>query len=808
MKRALDIVVSVVGLLLLWPFFVLIAILIKLDSRGPALFRQERIGRFMRPFTILKFRTMVEDAAEQGPNLPMAGDARITRVGRYLRRSKLDELPSLVNVLRGEMSLVGPRPELPEYVVHHRDAFRDILMIRPGMTDVASLVYRDEDALLARSETPEDTYVHVILPEKIRLAKQYTRNATLLGDLKLLGATAIYSLYPVRALDSIFSVMVRYHAAVATTMQATLIVGANALAYMLRFDGVVPDSEVRAFALGLPVLLAIRLAWIHVFGLFRDIWRYSGIKDMQSVLASTVLGSLSFWLVTLFVPSLSTYSRAVIVLDALLCAALLAGVRLARRAHEAVRNDRLVRKKVLVIGSGRPVERVVREMVSSRLSEGRPIGVVDGDDYNIGLQLHGVPILGTESQLEAIVRDADPDELVVACNGSPTHRDALVDRCRRLGRPFRLVPDLSEILAGQSVSDTIRPVEAEDVLFREPIECDNTPLESWARGKIVMITGAGGSIGSEISRQIVGLRPKKVILFEKHENSLYEIDRQLRKEGYGDCIVPVIGDVTDVGRVSQILARWKPEVVFHAAAYKHVPMMEHNPCEAFKTNVLGTRTVASEAVRAGTQAFVLISTDKAVEPVSVMGTTKRLAELELQELQRRTTTRCITVRFGNVLDSSGSVIPLFREQIRQGGPVTVTHPDMTRLFMTIPEAVQLILQAATLGQGGEVFVLDMGKPVRILDMAQSLIRLHGLRPGKDVEIVFTGLRPGEKLYEKLFNDHEEVLKTTHPRLLMAVSGWSPGKRQEEMRALASRLERTAAEIVPAPDLAALQELLR
>ena len=808
MKRTLDVLVAAVGLFLLWPLFLVIAIVIKLTSRGPALFRQERIGRALRPFTILKFRTMVEDAVEQGPSLPTADDPRITRVGAFLRRSKLDELPSLVNVLRGEMSLVGPRPELSEYVVHHRDAFREILSVRPGMTDVASLIYRDEDSLLARSETPEETYLHVILPEKIRLSKQYTRDATLFGDLKLLAATAVYSLYPVRALDGLFELLARYHAAVATIVQATLIVGANALAYLLRFDGLLPESEIRVFALGLPVLLALRLAWIHAFGLFRDIWRYSGMRDMQSVVASTALGSLSFWLITMIVPSLATYSRAVIVLDALLCAALLAGVRLARRGHEAVRNERLVRKKVLVIGSGRPVERVVREMVSSRFSEGRAIGVVDGDDYNIGLELHGVPILGTEAQLEAIVRDSDPDELVVACNGSAKHRDELVDRCRRLGRPFRLVPDLSEILAGQSIADPIRQVEAEDVLFREPIEYDAAPLHAWCAGKTVMITGAGGSIGSEISRQIAGLQPKNLILFEKHENSLYEIDRQLRKEGYAECIVPVIGDVTDVSRVAQVVDRWRPDVVFHAAAYKHVPMMENNPCEAFKTNVIGTRIVAKEATRSGTQVFVLISTDKAVEPVSVMGTTKRLAELELQELQRRSTTRLITVRFGNVLDSSGSVIPLFREQIRQGGPVTVTHPDMTRLFMTIPEAVQLILQAATLGQGGEVFVLDMGKPVRILDMAQSLIRLHGLRPGKDIEIVFSGLRPGEKLYEKLFNDHEEVLKTAHPRLLMAVSGWSPSKRQDEMRSLASRLERTAAENIPAPDLAVLQELLR
>jgi FlaA1/EpsC-like NDP-sugar epimerase/lipopolysaccharide/colanic/teichoic acid biosynthesis glycosyltransferase len=808
MKRVLDVLVSAIGLIVLWPVLLLLAILIQLDSRGPVFFRQERVGRFMRHFTIFKLRTMVESAAERGPSLPMANDPRITKIGSFLRRTKLDEIPSLVNVLRGEMSLVGPRPELPEYVAHHRDGFREITMVRPGMTDVASLVYRDEDALLARSETPEDTYVHVILPEKIRLAKQYAREANLLVDLKLLAATAIYSLYPVRSLDAFFSVLSRYHGAVATILQALLTVVANALAYALRFDAYVPDTEVRVFALGLPLLLSIRLLWLHAFGLFRDIWRFSGIRDMQSVVAATTLGSISFWILTLLVPSLGSYSRAVLVLDGLLCATLLGGIRLVRRAHEEVRSNRLVRKKVLVVGSGRPVERVVRELVSSRLSESRVVGVVDGDDYNIGLRLHGVPILGTVEHLETTVREADPDEIVVACNGSPEHREEIVSRCRKLGRPLRIVPDLADILAGQTVSDAVRPVQAEDVLFREPIECDSTPLEIWCEGKTVMITGAGGSIGSEISRQIASLKPRKLVLFEKHENSLYEIDRQLRKEGYQDVIVPVIGDVTDVGRVAQVLERFSPDLVFHAAAYKHVPMMEHNPCEAFKTNVIGTRTVATEASRVGAQAFVLISTDKAVEPVSVMGTTKRLAELELQQLQRKTTTRLITVRFGNVLDSSGSVIPLFREQIRNGGPVTVTHHDMTRLFMTIPEAVQLILQAATLGQGGEVFVLDMGKPVRILDMAQSLIRLHGLRPGKDIEIVFTGLRPGEKLYEKLFNDHEEVLKTTHPRLLMAVSGWSASKRQEEMRSLASRLERTAAENIPAPDLAALQELLR
>ena len=801
MKRTLDLIVSAAGLLVLWPLFLLLALLIKITSRGPVLFRQERIGRFLRPFTILKFRTMREDDSAEGPNIAIANDPRATAVGRFLRRTKLDELPSLLNVLRGEMSLVGPRPELAFYVNHYREDFREILEVRPGMTHVSSLVYRDEDVLLGRSKNPEETYLHVILPEKIRLLKAYALEATLFGDLRLLFTTLVYWLYPVRLLDRVFGALARQHTLVASVVQSALIVGANELAYVLRFDGHVPDSELRALSLALPVLLTIRLVWAHVFGLFRDIWRYAGVRDMQRIVLATAFGSLTFWAVVMLVPPFHTYSRAVIVLDGLLCAGLLGGVRLARRAHEAVRSDRLVRKKILVVGTGRPLERVVRELVGTRLSDVRVIGVVDGDAINTGLNMHGVPILGCEAELEAVVRDSDPDELVVACNGSTDHRDALVERCRHMGRPFRLVPDLSEILAGQFVPGMIRQVEAEDVLFRKPIRCDAGPLKIWCEGKRILITGAGGSIGSEISRQIASLKPQQVVLFEKHENSLYEIERQLRKAGLGEAIVPVIGDVTDVARVTEIMGRCQPDVVFHAAAYKHVPMMEHNPCEAFKTNVIGTRIMAQTAARHGVQAFVLISTDKAVEPVSVMGTTKRIAELELKALQRGTGTRFVTVRFGNVLDSSGSVIPLFREQIEQGGPVTVTHPDMTRLFMTIPEAVQLILHAATLGRGGEVFVLDMGKPVRILDMAHSLIRLHGLRPGKDIEIVFTGLRPGEKLYEKLFSDHEEVLKTEHPRILMAVSGRSAAKAVEEVRALTMRVEGAVGVPLPGRDSA-------
>jgi FlaA1/EpsC-like NDP-sugar epimerase len=457
-----------------------------------------------------------------------------------------------------------------------------------------------------------------------------------------------------------------------------------------------------------------------------------------------------------------------------------------------MRNDAMLRKKVLVVGCGDSTEPVLRDIANNRFKDYRVIGLVNGDSGLKGMRIHNVPVLGTRENLEAILRESDPDEVIIACASGPgDRREEIVDSCRKSGKPFRIVPDLRDVLIGKEIPELTRTFEADDLLFREPIRSNGTELAGRFEGRTVMITGAGGSIGSEICRQIAACRPARAILFEKHENSLYEIERTLRLAGYGAEIEAVIGDVTDPVRVEEAMSKFKPEFVFHAAAYKHVPMMEKNAREAFKTNVIGTRTVAEAAIRHGAGHFVLISTDKAVEPVSVMGMTKRIAELTLQGLQNGGGTRLCTVRFGNVLESSGSVIPLFREQIERGGPVTVTHPEATRLFMTIPEAVQLILHAATLGHGGEVFVLDMGKPIRILDMAHALVRLYGFRPGKDVQIVFTGLRPGEKLYEKLFNDDEQIWKTAHPKILMATTRALEDEKREEVRSLARAVEAQA-----------------
>jgi FlaA1/EpsC-like NDP-sugar epimerase/lipopolysaccharide/colanic/teichoic acid biosynthesis glycosyltransferase len=784
MKRALDFLCAAVGLFVVAPLFTAVAIAIRLDSPGPVFFRQRRMGRHLRPFQMYKFRTMVQNASEIGPGITVGRDQRITRVGHFLRRTKIDELPQLWNVLRGDMSLVGSRPELEHYVMMYAQDYRTILKARPGITDVASIVYRDESELLAQSHDPEETYVHVVLPDKIRMARHYTREASLLHDLRLIATTLIYLIYPDKAFDRMLGTLSRRRVVIAAIVQAVLFAVANLLAFRLRFDGAIPKNDYHLFLQTVGLVVLIRMAWAHAFGLFRGVWRFTGVRDLENILATTTLSTLTVWLMIWTVPAFSPYSRAVIVLDWVLCNCLLGGARMARRLHETLKNEALLRKKVLVVGCGDSTEPVLRDIANNRFKDYRVIGLVNGDRSLKGMRIHNVPVLGARDDLEKILQESDPDEVIIACSSGPTdRREEIVDSCRKSGKPFRIVPDLRDVLIGREIPEITRSFEADDLLFREPIRSNGSDMPSRFAGRPVMITGAGGSIGSEITRQIAACRPSRLVLFEKHENSLYEIERTLRQAGYGAEIEPVIGDVTDPQRVDKVMSRFKPEFVFHAAAYKHVPMMQRNAREAYKTNVIGTRIVAEAAIRHGAANFVLISTDKAVEPVSVMGMTKRIAELTIQGLQNGSGTRLCTVRFGNVLESSGSVIPLFREQIERGGPVTVTHPEATRLFMTIPEAVQLILNAATLGKGGEVFVLDMGKPVRILDMAHALVRLYGFRPGRDIRIVFTGLRPGEKLYEKLFNDNEQIWKTAHPKILMATTGAAEEEKREEVRSL-------------------------
>jgi FlaA1/EpsC-like NDP-sugar epimerase/lipopolysaccharide/colanic/teichoic acid biosynthesis glycosyltransferase len=799
MKRLLDIVLSATGLLVLAPVMAAVAVALKREGAGPVLFRQVRLGRDFRPFRILKFRTMVPGAEALGPGITPGADPRVTRLGAFLRWTKLDELPQLFNVLRGDMSLVGPRPELPRYARMFEDDYREILKVRPGITDVASLVYRDEAGRLDAELDPERAYVTSILPDKIRIARTYVSRASLGYDLKIIAETLLVLAYPSRRIEGLLDRLGRHHRALALIVQAALVALANVAAMWLVYDGGLTRAVFDVVMLGLPALLVLRTLWHVSFRLDRDRWRYVGLVELGRILAATALGSASFYLFTRLVPALSGYPRAVIIVDAVLCLLALAGARILRRAQCGLRERTLNPRRTLVVGAGDPAERVVRDLRSHPRSAYEVIGLVGGERSETGLSVHSVPIAGGFDDLPRVLAHLRPDEIVLVAETIPPGRlEALVRDCRAFEAAVRVIGETDPAGASRGGTDAPRDLEpprAEDLLFRDAVTVDLEGVRPHYAGRRVLVTGAGGSIGSEICRQVAACGPARLLLFEKHEASLYHIERELRARHPGLALEPILGDVAEPARVNDVFERARPEIVFHAAAYKHVPMLEMNPNEGYKTNTLGSRIVAEAASHAGVERFVLISTDKAVEPVSVLGATKRLAELAVHEVAGRSATRCMSVRFGNVLESSGSVVPLFKEQIERGGPVTVTHSEATRWFMTVPEAVQLILEAAAMGRGGETFVLDMGKPVRIVDLARALVRHYGLRPDRDIKIEFTGLRPGERLFEKLFNDHELVWKTSHPRILMAaeLKSRQESGRGMEIERLTAFVEQVAAD---------------
>ncbi len=442
-------------------------------------------------------------------------------------------------------------------------------------------------------------------------------------------------------------------------------------------------------------------------------------------------------------------------------------------------------KRVLLVGAGRAGNLAAKE-IQDRVDLGLSIvGFVDDDREKHGSVMQGVRVLGATADLPTLVADLDIDHVIITI--AQATRDQLrqiVEVCESIPIKMRIIPGLYEILGGKVEVSRIRDVDIEDLLGREPVQLEEGQIRTFLAGKTIMVTGAGGSIGSELVRQVARFGAGRVLLVERAENALFVIHRELREHWEQLDCVPLVADIADLERMRRLLAVHKPSVIVHAAAHKHVPMMESNPCEAIKNNSLATARLGELAGEAGVEAFILISTDKAVRPTSVMGASKRLAEIAVERLNQRFATRFVAVRFGNVMGSAGSVIPIFRDQILHGGPVTVTHPDMVRYFMTIPEASQLVLQAGAMGNGGEIFILDMGEPVRILDLAQEMIRLFGLRPYEDVDIAITGIRPGEKLYEELQTTGETIAKTRHPKIFIGnlTPSWS-GDYEDSLRRL-------------------------
>lgn len=570
-----------------------------------------------------------------------------------------------------------------------------------------------------------------------------------------------------------------------------ILIAAFTLAYLVRFDFAIPLTERAHFLVQLIPVVLLQFLLLRLAGVYTFIWRYVGMAELRTFLRAGFYSAIPILSMRLLLTDEFHGLRvpvSIILMDTVLAFGGVLGVRVLRRdiyeswgkRHHLNGKDKETRRSILLIGAGRAGVMVAREIQGRSDTDLHIAGFIDDAPQKQGSAIHGIKVLGTTDDLSHLVRELRIDHVVVSiAQASRADFRRILNICEAIPVKVRTIPCLYEVLLGRVKVSRIRDVQIEDLLGREPVQLDEPEIARFVTGKVVMVTGAGGSIGMELARQVARFRPSELLLVERAEFALFNIDRELRASWPDLHIVPLVADVGRETRMRPIFKQQRPALVLHAAAHKHVPMMESNATEAVRNNVLATRLLGELAAEFNVEAFVLISTDKAVRPSSVMGATKRTAELVIQDLSNRFATRYVAVRFGNVIGSTGSVIPIFNEQIRKGGPVTVTHPEMTRYFMTIPEAAQLVLQAGAMGEGGEIFILDMGKPVRILELAKTAITLSGLRPYFDIDIVCTGIRPGEKLFEELELTEEQTSRTRHPKIFIGRINAYPSEKMHD-----------------------------
>lgn len=548
------------------------------------------------------------------------------------------------------------------------------------------------------------------------------------------------------------------------------------LSFAIRFDG---DINTGLAASYLPVYLSniititlIKIVIFYVFGLYKNLWKYASIEELMQIVLTSFVANTGF--VTYMFIMEQRLPRSIYILSFILDIILIGFLRFSFRATRVIREGGLYNiskksdlKRVMIIGAGHAGSLVIRELKSHENLNSKPVAIIDDDDSKQGARINGVPVLGDRYHIKKIAEAKKIDEIIIAIPSSSKKeiRD-IVEECSKTKCKLKIVPGIFELIDGQVSIKKIRDVDIEDLLGRDPVMVDLEEISGYLNNKVVLVTGGGGSIGSELCRQITTFRPRKFLILDNYENNAYDIQNELIRKHPELDIEVLIASVRDKERMEEIFAKYLPQIVFHAAAHKHVPLMESNPHEAIKNNIFGTHNVATCAHEYGSERFVLISTDKAVNPTNIMGATKRVAEMIVQSMDIVSKTQFVAVRFGNVLGSNGSVIPLFKKQIADGGPVTITHPEITRYFMTIPEAVQLVIQAGAMAKGGEIFVLDMGEPVKIMDLAKNLIRLSGFEPNVDINIRVTGLRPGEKLYEELLMEEEGLQSTKHKKIFI------------------------------------------
>ena len=567
-------------------------------------------------------------------------------------------------------------------------------------------------------------------------------------------------------------------------------------AYLFRFEFSLNQFYIQQIKTVLLWIVPLKILVFLSVGTYRGMWRYTSIRDFWLLARACLLSTLIVLAVILYISGFRGYSRAIFIVDGFFTFLLIGGKLMAIRSYFAGFGNLKTReelfskvnyKNVLIIGAGAAGEKILREVFENDQLHYKVIGFIDDDPQKKGRSIHGVPVLGNLGIITNILGKEDVHEILIAIPSAKGDQiRKIVDACMDCNVSYKILPGMGELIDGRVSIKVLRDISYEDLLGRQPVQLDATGIRGYLDGRTVLITGCGGSIGSELCRQVIKYQPGHLVLLDASEMNLFNIQMELQNESYFSKCEAILGQVQDKNLMEDIFKKYKPQVVFHAAAYKHVPMLEKNPWEAVFNNIIGSRTVMEMSIKYSVERFVLVSTDKAVRPTNVMGTSKRVTELIMQSLQGNST-QLMAVRFGNVIGSSGSVIPVFRRQIEKGGPVTVTHPDVNRYFMTIPEASQLILQAAAMGEGGEVFILKMGTPVKIADMARDLIRLSGKEPDVDIKIIYTGLRDGEKLYEELITKGEDILQTGHEKIMVLRSN-RHGDEANYLRATRAKLE--------------------
>ena len=612
------------------------------------------------------------------------------------------------------------------------------------------------------------------------------------------------------------SAFMRYRSALIFSSQAVLIVLTYYASFLLRLDTELDAANRAIFWKTLPFVLVIKLVLSYQCGLMHGWWRYVGISDLLDISKASLLSSSLIFCLVEAVFRLPGYPRSVVVIDLFLTIMVLGGARFAVRAYTERARTYEAQRNTLIVGAGEAGSTIVRELKQNSSLNYNPVGFVDDDLSKKGVKIHGVKVLGSTDELHELIIEHRASCVMIAI---PQVKGRLVERiiakCRECKVDFKILPPIGELINKPPSINQVRQLRVEDLLEREPVTLDMDQIRGRIENKVLLVTGAGGSIGSELVRQAAALNPRQLVLLDRSENDLFKLGHELSRKFPHLDYVPVVGDIQDVTLLRDVFATHRPQSVFHAAAYKHVPMMERNCFQAITNNIFGTYNVALLSRQFRVEDFVLISSDKAVNPTNIMGVTKRVAELIMQGLQDGTT-RFMAVRFGNVLGSNGSALPLFEQQIAAGGPVTVTHPDARRYFMTIPEAVQLVLQASSMGKGGEIFVLDMGEPVRILDLVRNLIRLSGFEPDRDIKIDFVGLRPGEKMFEELKLEGEDVKPTAHEKIRLLtgsrttfeqISGWldelSMLVQGKNVHGLVTKLVTIVPEYWPSPEIISL-----